>query len=116
MEPVEVQCQIYGSAIGLSGPQSQDDDEDSSPLQDLNLADHVPCSNRDMTTFGHINHKPLTHLGFIMATLVGQCQLTGNTKSCTADRQIRVINCYKFNDDCIKRTAEPDDERTPPLR
>ena len=55
------QCRIYGSTIGLPGPQSQDDDEDSSPhVQDSDLEDHTSCSNCDMTTFGHTNAKPLT--------------------------------------------------------
>ena len=55
------QCQINGSTIGVPGPQSQDDDEDSSPyVQDLDLEDQVSCSNREMTTFGHTNTKPLT--------------------------------------------------------
>ena len=74
------QCQIYGST--LPGPQSQDDDEDSSPhVQDLDLANHALCSNHDMTTSGHGNNA-LTHFWFRMATLVGQRQLTGNTESC----------------------------------
>ena len=41
------QCSINGSERNLPGPLSLDDDEDSSPLiQDLDLADHVPCSER----------------------------------------------------------------------
>ena len=63
-------CSIDGSECDLPGPLSRDDDEDSSPLiQDLDLADHVPCSNRDMTTFGH-DESTLTQSGFLMATLV----------------------------------------------
>ena len=54
----------------LPGPLSRDDDEDSSPLiLDSDLADHVPCSTRDMTTSGHEN-PTLTQSGFLMATLV----------------------------------------------
>ena len=45
----------------LPGPLSRDDDEDSSPyVQDLDSADHVPCSSSTMTTSGH-NDKTLTH-------------------------------------------------------
>ena len=45
----------------MPGPLSRDDDEDSSPLiQDLDPADHVPCSTRDMTTSGH-EDPTLTH-------------------------------------------------------
>ena len=55
------QCSISGSERDWPGPQSRDDDEDSSPLiQDLDLADHVPCSTRDMTTSGH-EYPTLTH-------------------------------------------------------
>ena len=46
---------------GLPGPLFQDNDEDSSPfVQDWDLADHVPCSTRDMTTSGH-DDPTLTH-------------------------------------------------------
>ena len=45
----------------LPGPQSRDDDEDSSPfVQDLDLEDSTSCSNRETTTRGHPNTKPLT--------------------------------------------------------
>ena len=54
-------CSINGRERDLPGPRSQDDDEDSSPyVQDLNSADHVPCSSSTMTTSGH-NDKTLTH-------------------------------------------------------
>ena len=47
-------CTINGSECALPGSTSRDDDEDSSPLvQDLDLAEHVPYSNCDMTTLGH---------------------------------------------------------------
>ena len=54
----------------FAGPLSWDDDEDSSPfVQDLDLGDHDPCSNYDMTTFGYDNDA-LTHDKFLMATHV----------------------------------------------
>ena len=47
------QCTINGSECDLPGPLSRDDDEDSSSLvQDLDLAEHTQCSNYDMTTSG----------------------------------------------------------------
>ena len=54
-----------GSERDLPGPPSRDDDEDSSPLiKDLDLTDHIPCSNRDMTTSGHYDYDAtLTHEG-----------------------------------------------------
>ena len=61
-------CTTNGSVCDLHGRQSQDDDEDSLPIvHELDLADHVPCSTRDMTTSGHEN-PTLTQLGFEMAT------------------------------------------------
>ena len=49
----------------LPGPQSRDDDEDSSPfVQDLDLEDSVSCSNHEMTTCGHRNNT-LTHSGLL---------------------------------------------------
>ena len=61
---------MNGSERDLPGPLSRDDDEDSSPLiQDLDLANHVTCSTRDMTTFGH-EANAFTHSGFLMATQV----------------------------------------------
>ena len=49
------QCTINGSECDLPGPVSRYDDEDSSPLvQNLDLAQHIPCSTRDMRhTSGH---------------------------------------------------------------
>ena len=54
---------VPANECDLPGPMSRDDDEDSSPLaQDLDLAKHVSCSTRDMTTFGHLHTKLLTLL------------------------------------------------------
>ena len=51
----------HAKECDLPGPLSRDDDEDSSPLiKDLDLADHIPCSTRDMTTSGH-DESTLTH-------------------------------------------------------
>ena len=75
-------CQINSSECDLPGPSSRDDDEDSLPLtQDLDLAKHIPCSNYDMTTFGH-EKQTFTHSGFRIAILVRQSQLSGSTESC----------------------------------
>ena len=47
----------------LPGPMSRGDDEDFSPLtQDLDLAKHIPCSIRDLTTEGQ-EENSLTHQG-----------------------------------------------------
>ena len=60
-EPDLPRISAHAQERGLPGPLSRDDEEDSSPLiQDLDLADHVPCSTRDMTTFGH-DDATLTH-------------------------------------------------------
>ena len=51
----------HAKECGLPGPMSRDDDEDSSPLtQDLDLAQHIPCSTRDLATEGHLSSTPLT--------------------------------------------------------
>ena len=75
------QCQISGSIIGVSGPQSQDDDEDSSPyVQDLDLEDHVSCSNHEMTTCGHQNNT-LTHSGLLFGNPTKEVTPASPTKS-----------------------------------
>ena len=68
-------CTTIGYERDLPGPQSQDDDEDSSQMgeesspivQELEPADHVPCSSSTMTTPGHLD-ETLTLLGFEMPT------------------------------------------------
>ena len=56
------QCSINGLTCDLPGPQSQDDDEDSSPIvQELDRAEHTQCSSY---------HYTLTQSGFLTATLV----------------------------------------------
>ena len=85
------QCSINGSECDLPGPLSRDDDEDSSPIvQDLDSADHVPCSTRDMTTSGH-DYPTLTQSGFLMATpVVGtdskEWVTTGSTTNTTQNQ------------------------------
>ena len=55
-------CSTIGHGCGLPGPQSQDDDEDSSPiLQELDRAEHTQCSSY---------HPTLTQFGFKVATHV----------------------------------------------
>ena len=67
---------------------SWDDDEDSSPLvQDLDLADHVPCLTRDMTTSGH-DEPTLTHSLGASAhgseiPIAQNAKLTGNNRKVT---------------------------------
>ena len=47
-------CSTNGHGCDLPGPQSQDDDEDSSPIvQELDRAEHTQCSSN--------NHSTLTH-------------------------------------------------------
>ena len=75
-------CTINGYECVFPGPSSRDDDEDSSPLlQDLDLADHVPCSNRNMTTSGHDSTETLTYHGFLLATQSDHNHLSGSTES-----------------------------------
>ena len=64
-------CTISGYGCDLPGPQSQNDDEDSSPcVQDSHLAEHPQYSSYDMTTFGHEDETFTTQFGFEMATRV----------------------------------------------
>ena len=72
---------------GSPGPLSRDDDEDSSPIVlDLDLADHVPCSNCDMTTSGHEN-PTLTHsLG--ASALGSETSNSKNAHSTDSDRKV----------------------------
>ena len=70
----------------LPGPQYQDDDEDSSPfIQDLNLADPVPCSTRDMTTSAH-DESTLTHSQGACA-LGSEIRNSENAKLTNSDRK-----------------------------
>ena len=90
---------VYANECDLSGPVSRDDDEDSSPfIQDLDLANHVPCSNYDMT--GH-DDDALTHNGWSRAhasttnsQLTGSNESRSSTKNCvqlTYDSKSKII-------------------------
>ena len=68
----------YIKGCDLPGPQSQDDDEDSSPIvQELDRAEHTQCSSY---------HYTLTQSGFLTTTLVvgtdsKELVTTGSTKN-----------------------------------
>ena len=91
-----VLCTINGSECDLPGLMSRDDDEDSSPLvQDLDLAEHIPCSTHDTTTSGH-GSNTLTHSGILLATFVSQSHSSGSTKSCQAEtKNFNFINAQR---------------------
>ena len=97
----------------LPGPLSRDDDEDSSPLiQDLDLADYVPCSTRDMTTSGHDN-PTLTHslgasaLGSEIPTSQN-AKLTGSDWKVTPASPRLSAASQKAEEECAKLTFGSD--------
>ena len=86
----------------LPGPQSQDDDEDSSPIaQDSDLADHVPCSNYDMTSSGH----DIMTLTLLPGASAHGSQITkvANAKLTDCDRKVAPA-LPRTTEECAKLT------------
>ena len=72
-------CSTIGYGCDLPGPQSQDDDEDSSPIvQELDRAEHTQCSNY---------HSTLTHsLG--ASALGSETFISENANLTDSDRKV----------------------------
>ena len=96
-------CSTIGYGCDLPRPQSQDDDEDSSPIvQELDRAEHTQCSRY---------HSTLTQLGFKMSTpAVGTDSkglvTTGSTRKVTPKSSPIGQQLPQLSDDHQKATQQ----------